>query len=100
MSSLRFQINSQNLDLINILAQLGYKNGQSELDKDRFFRFLQIINEDISRNQSDYIFNKTDFDENGTISINEIQKIMNQNNISLSTVNKKVPGFNKNGDGT
>ncbi len=100
MSSLRFQINSQNLDLINILAQLGYKNGQSELDKDRFFRFLQIINEDISRNQSDYIFNKTDFDKNGTISINEIQKIMNQNNISLSTVNKKVPGFNKNGDGT
>ncbi len=29
MASLRFQINSQNLDLCKILAGLGYKGGES-----------------------------------------------------------------------
>lgn len=76
------------------------QNGQSELDKDRFFKFLQIISPDITRGASDYIFNKTDFDKNGSISINEIEKVMNENNINLSTYNKRVPGFSKKEDNT
>lgn len=70
MADLRFQINSQNLDLCKILASLGYKNGQAELCKNKFYKFLQIISPDITRDASDYIFNKTDYDKNGTISIN------------------------------
>lgn len=70
MSDLRFQINSQNLDLCKILAGLGYVNGKCQLDKDKFYKFLRIINPDIAKDASDYIFLKTDFDKNGTISIN------------------------------
>jgi len=42
MADLRFQINSQNLDLCKILASLGYKNGQAELCKNKFYKFLKI----------------------------------------------------------
>lgn len=44
MADLRFQINSQNLDLFRILTALGYKSGDTELDQDKFFQFLKIVN--------------------------------------------------------
>ena len=37
MADLRFRINSQNLDLCKVLASLGYKNGEAELCKNKFY---------------------------------------------------------------
>ena len=44
MADLRFQINSQNLDLFRILTALGYKSGETELDQNNFYQFLKIVN--------------------------------------------------------
>jgi hypothetical protein len=67
MSDLRFKINSQNLDLCKILASLGYKNGEAELCKNKFYELLQRISPNITKYASDYIFNKTDYNQNGYI---------------------------------
>jgi calcium-dependent protein kinase len=96
MSDLRFQVNSKNIDLCKVFAQLGYRNGKEELNKEQFYQFLRVIFPKIERDSSDYIFNKADTNRDGAITINEIEKIMNQNSISLSTLNKTVPGFAKN----
>jgi hypothetical protein len=70
LADLRFTINSQNLNLCKILASLGYKNGEAELCKNKFYQFLQIISPNITKYASDYIFNKTDYNKNGFISLN------------------------------
>jgi len=49
MTNLRFEINSQNLDLSKILNQLGYRDYDNELNKDRFFQFLSFLSQDITR---------------------------------------------------
>jgi len=56
MSDLRFQINSQNLDLCRIMAGLGYKDANSEMDKSQYFQFLKIIYPTLTRKEADYIF--------------------------------------------
>lgn len=60
MSDLRFQIHSQNLDLCRIMAGLGYKDANAEMDKAQYYQFLKIIYPTITRAESDYIFQKTD----------------------------------------
>lgn len=69
MADLRFQINSQNLDLFRILTALGYKSGDTELDQDKFYQFLKIVNPELSREESNYIFGKADTDHSNGISI-------------------------------
>lgn len=49
MANLRFQINSQNLDICGILCKLGYSSSQSELKSDKFYEFLKRISPDITR---------------------------------------------------
>ena len=56
MADLRFQIHSQNLDLCRIMAGLGYKDANSEMDKSQYFQFLKIIYPTLTRKESDYIF--------------------------------------------
>ena len=70
MSDLRFQINSNNLDLCKILASLGYSSDTTELNQHKFYQFLRVVNPKITKEESDYIFEKTDKDKNGFVSIN------------------------------
>ena len=93
MSDLRFEINSHNLDLFKILTGLGYKSGEVELDRQHFYQFLQIVSPAITKQESDYIFTKTDLDGNETISLQEIQQLMNAHNISLTSINPRIPGM-------
>lgn len=69
MADLRFQIHSQNLDLYRIMAGLGFKGSNSEIDKAEYYKFLKVVYPDITRAESDYIFGKTDVDNNGKVSI-------------------------------
>lgn len=95
MSDLRFEINSHNLDLLKILTGLGYKSGEVELDHDSFFEFLKIVSSTVTRRESDYIFAQTDLDGNGTISIQEIEQMMAAHNISLQSINPRIPGIKR-----
>ena len=69
MSDLRFQINSNNLDLCKILNSLGYSSDTAELSQQQFHQFLKLVNPIITKDEAKYIFDKTDEDKNGTISI-------------------------------
>lgn len=52
MSDLRFQINSNNLDLYKILASLGYSDGKEELNKQQFYQFLKVVSPSITRQEA------------------------------------------------
>ena len=71
MSDLRFHINSNNLDLCIILAGPGYK-GEESLHPEKFYEFLKIVSQSITREESNYIFKKVDEKGKGTISIKQI----------------------------
>ena len=93
MSDLRFQIHSQNLDLCRIMAGLGYKDGSSSLNKHQFFQFLKIIYPHIKKAESDYIFAKVDVHNNDAVTIKDIENLMTNHGIGLTSVWRSIPGI-------
>ena len=73
MTDIRFIINSQNIDLIKLFERMGYKENQ-ELSFKELQKFLRTVNPQISSEEEVYIFEKLDEDNNGSISLKELEK--------------------------
>ena len=82
MADIRFMINSQNIDLTKLFERMGYKEDQ-ELNFKELQRFLRTVNPNISSEEEVYMFERLDEDNNGSISLKELEQEMEKNHISL-----------------
>ena len=73
MSELRFQINSKNLDLNNLLKSMGIKH---EMNFHEFSEFLRNIHPNITKEEVKFFFEKMDSNADGSISIQELSSEM------------------------
>lgn len=71
MAQLRFHINSKNLNLSHLLTSMGIKPGH-ELNFNEFSDFLKYINQDISKDEIKFFFEKMDSNADGSISTQEL----------------------------
>jgi Ca2+-binding EF-hand superfamily protein len=69
MNKLRFFISQKNLDLKKIMDSIGFGNGKSEISYHEFFHFFQQVYPEITNEDADYVFKKTDSDRSGSISV-------------------------------
>ena len=93
MGDLRFYIKSNNLDLTKILYSLGYTSENQQLDFDAYYIFLKNVNPDIRKEEALYVFKETDIDNSSSISILEIEKILQKYDISFTSTYQGVPKF-------
>jgi Ca2+-binding EF-hand superfamily protein len=91
MGTLRFKINSENINVSNLFRILGFKE-DSELNFNEFHKFLDYISPQITEEEVRYFFDKVDTDESSTISIKEIEEEMSQHKIATnhSSIIKKA----------
>lgn len=72
MVKLRQCFNLNKYSLEEFLNQYGFKNKQEDLTFDRYLDFLKLVYKDITKEEAIFIFKKTDIDNSGTISVEEI----------------------------
>ena len=82
MTSLRFEINSKNLDLNKLLEGLGLK-GMKELNYKQFTEFIKHIHPHITKDEINFFVEKMDQNEDGSISIQELSTEMEKHNITF-----------------
>lgn len=58
-----------------------------------FHNFIKTINPEISQEEAIYMFEKTDVDNSGTISLKEIEQQMVKHNINLHSTYNHMPIF-------
>lgn len=83
MNKLRFYISQKNLDLKKVMDSLGFGNNKNEISYHEFFHFFQRVYPEISNEEADYVFKKTDSDQSGSISVDELKTILVSNGIKL-----------------
>ena len=88
IGELRFQINSKNLDLNNLLEGLGFKE-RKELSFSQFAEFLRHIHPKMTKEEISFFFEKMDGNADGAISVKELTAEMEKNKIN----------FNRQGEG-
>jgi Ca2+-binding EF-hand superfamily protein len=69
MNKLRFYISQKNLDLKKVMDSLGFGANKKEISYLEFYRFFKEVYPDISNEEADYVFKKTDTDRSGAISV-------------------------------
>ena len=72
MTKLRFYFNLNKNNLENYLSKYGFMNNNEDLNFEQYFDFLKAVNPNITKSEAAYIFQKTDTDNSGAISIEEI----------------------------
>ena len=87
MTSLRFEINSKNLDLNKLLEGLGYK-GMKELNYKQFAEFIRHIHPHITKDEIIFFIEKMDPNEEGSISIQELSTEMEKHSITFLSLKK------------
>ena len=69
MTKLRQYFNLNKYSLEEFLDKYGFKDRQEGLSFPRYFDFLRAVYPEISEEEAVYIFNITDIDSSGTISV-------------------------------
>lgn len=82
MSKIRYQINSQNLQLEKLIEKHGFSK---DMDFQSFQKFMKTIDEDLTVEEVRYMFEKLDRDDSNTISLAELETAMIENNIPLKS---------------
>jgi Ca2+-binding EF-hand superfamily protein len=93
MNKLRFYISQKNLDLKKIMDSLGFIAGKKEISYQEFYHFFKEAYPDISNEEADYVFKKTDTDRSGAISIEELKALLVSNGIKLEAQFDAIPSF-------
>lgn len=66
-----------------IMEELGFGTNKNEISYHEFHHFFQRAYPDISQEETDYIFKRTDLDRNGSISLTELKKMLVDNGIKF-----------------
>lgn len=83
MNKLRFYISQKNLDLKKIMDSLGFTANKKEISYHEFYHFFQHVYPEISNEDADYLFKKTDTDHSGAMSVQELKTLLVNNGIKL-----------------
>ena len=62
------------------------------MNKHQFFQFLKIIYPNTKKSESDYIFDKVDVHNKGSVTIKDIESLMTNHGIGLTSVWRSIPG--------
>ena len=99
MNKLRFYISQKNLDMKKVMDSFGFGYGKEEITYQDFYRFFLRVYPEITNEETDYVFKKTDADQSGTISVDELKSILTENGIKIQSQFDSVPTFEKQQDG-
>ncbi len=83
MTKLRFYFDLNKSQLELYLSKYGFMNKDEDLNFQKYFEFLRAVNPTISEQQARYIFKKTDEDNSGTISLQQIVRMLKIYGIDL-----------------
>lgn len=100
MNKLRFYISQKNLDLKRVMDSLGFSQGKKEISYQEFLHFFREVYPQVTNEETDYLFKKTDADRSGSISVEELKGLLVSNGIKLEAQFETVPSFEKRSDGT
>ena len=75
MNDLRFIVNSQNLDIKNLMSMVGLKESEN-MDENAFKKFLITINPQVSEEEYKFCFSRLDKNGDGAVSIKELVEQM------------------------
>jgi serine/threonine protein kinase len=84
MAQLRYEINSNNIDLDRLIEMYGFGRLR-DLDFKAFDRLMRAIDPDLTIEEVRFIFEKLDQDDSNTVSLVEFQAALVQNNIPLKS---------------
>jgi Ca2+-binding EF-hand superfamily protein len=99
MNKLRFYISQQNLDLRKVMDSMGFGSGREEIVYHDFYQFFRRVYPQITHEDADYVFRRTDADHSGTISVEELKDILLESGMKLASQFELVPSFERRGDG-
>ena len=99
MNKLRFYISQKNLDMKKIMDSVGFTSGKQEGSYQDFFQFFRNVYPQITNEDTDYLFKKTDTDNSGSISVDELKNILTANGIKLESQFDVIPAFQRREDG-
>jgi hypothetical protein len=69
MNKLRFYISRMNLDMGKMMESLGFNRSKSEITYQDFYHFFKLVYPEITQDDTNYVFQKTDKDKSGSISV-------------------------------
>ncbi len=87
MSDIRFRINTENVDLRKLIEQMGFDD-RTELTFKNFDEFIRVVNPSITTEEVVYFFEKLDVNDDGKVSIKELELEMQRNHIMLDPTDK------------
>lgn len=95
LNKLRFYISRNNLDLKKILTEMGFVSQVHEISFHDFFSFLRQVYPEITAEEADYCFKKTDTDNSTSISVSELKHLLESNGIKLDKQFETMPRFER-----
>jgi Ca2+-binding EF-hand superfamily protein len=99
MNKLRFYISGKNLDLKKVMDSMGFSNAKQEISYQEFYHFFLNVYPEITNEETDCVFKKTDSDHSGAISVEELKGLLLSNGIKLEAQFDVIPSFEKRSDG-
>ena len=93
MNKLRFYVSHKNLDMKKIMDSLGFGHSKDEVTYQDFYHFFLRVYPEITNEEADYVFRKTDTDNSSTISLQELEQLLLQNGIKIQSQFDIVPSF-------
>ena len=99
MNKLRFYISQKNLDMKKVMDSVGFTSGKQEVSYQDFYQFFKNVYPQITNEDTDYLFKKTDVDNSGSISVDQLKSILTANGIKLESQFDVIPAFQRREDG-
>ncbi len=93
MNKLRFYISQKNLDMKKVMDSVGFTSGKQEVTYQDFYQFFKCVYPEITNEDTDYLFKKTDTDNSGSISVDQLKDILTANGIKLESQFDVIPAF-------
>jgi len=95
LNKLRFYISRNNLNLQKILDEMGFTSQVHEISFHDFFSFLQLAYPEITPEEADFCFKKTDTDNSSSISVSELKALLLEHGIKIDKQFEVMPRFQR-----
>mgnify|MGYP000905387419 CR=1 FL=1 len=82
INELRIKIHYQNIDMEKLFTKMNF-NRHSSLNLDDLLKLLKTLDNDIEREEAQYIFELLDIDKNGSIEFEELKNCLSRNGIRM-----------------
>ena len=74
---------------------MGFTQQVNEINFQDFYQFLKVVYPEITTEEADYCFRKTDTDNSGSISVTELKHLLLENGIKIERQFKNMPTFER-----